>query len=96
MHTGDEEPVIVPSLGILRQAKYESVNKARFDNDPVIIAMAKYTSLCSDFIKDFAYDKFSVHFWSSAQVHAERLNCSQTAVSSISIDASGKLVKPIT
>lgn len=94
MRFGQKEPGHIPSLNALRVLKSKELQKADLHSDPVIsVSILKQTSNYKSVIRDVCYDRFFIHYWSSAELNVYRQYVKRNFPSIISIDATGGVVK---
>ncbi|KAF0717390.1 jerky protein-like, partial [Aphis craccivora] len=93
---GDNEPSHIPSLNALRLIKHKSLLKDHIHENPLIsISLLKGTPPYNNIIREIGYDKFFMHFWTSAKINNYRNYLKTYSTPTISIDATGSVVKKI-
>jgi hypothetical protein len=96
MEYGDVEPSHIPTLNALRVMKYKENKKNRLNDDQILaITIMKETSPYNNILRDIGYDRFFLHYWSTPEVNSYRNYCKNTKTPTISIDATGGLIKNI-
>jgi len=96
MEYGDPEPSHLPSLNALRVMKYKENKKNHLNEDP-ILAVLLMKGMCpyNNIIRDIGYDRLFVHYWAAQEVNSYRNYCKNNKIPTISIDATGGIVKSI-
>jgi len=96
MEYGHPEPSHLPSLNALRVMKYKENKKNYLNEDPILsILMMKGMSPYNTIIRDIGHDRFFMHFWAAQGVNSYRNYCKHTKIPTISINATGDIVKNI-
>lgn len=96
MDLEDVEPSHIPNLSVLRTAKSQALEKHRQNSDPIIaISIEKHNPPYQGVIHDIGYDRFYVHYWSTAQLHVYRAFCERESHPKVCLDATGGLVRKI-
>lgn len=94
MDYGDLIPSHIPSLNALRLIKHKILKNDQLHENPIIsISLLKGTIPYNNIIKDIGYDRFFMHYWTTSELNSYRVYAKQTAVPTISIDATGSVVK---
>lgn len=94
MEFGDPEPNHLPTNNASRLIKNKALKDNREDNDPIFgIIKLKSIHPYLNIIKDIGYDRFFVHYWSGTELNIYRKYIKNSKCSTISIDATGSLVK---
>lgn len=77
--------------------KYKTVKKEQQNDDPIISLFGmKGLSPFKDIIQDIGYDRFFMHYWSTTEINLYRLYSKSTNTPTISIDATGGIVRKAT
>ncbi len=101
MQFSDPEPSRIPTGNTLRILKLRILkHRANLDNtldpDPFLALLKmKLSSPYNCILHDIGLDPFFLHYWSSHELNAYRLYVKKTRNPTISIDATGGLVKPL-
>lgn len=94
MDYGDNEPSHIPLLNALRLIKHKSLLKDHIHENPLIsISLLKGTPPYNNIIREIGYDKFFMHYWTSAEINNYRNYLKTYSTPTISIDATGSVVK---
>lgn len=94
MVSGDPEPPTLQKTEVLKNAMYKFLKEQYVDPKPRLsLEIMKETTL-GNIIHEVGLNPFFVFFWTLAQSHAY-LSCAENAPVSVSIDASGSIVKKI-
>jgi len=96
MDYGDKEPSHTPSLNALRIIKHRALAKEYLNENPLIsVTLFKGTPPYNNIIRDIGHDRFFMHYWSTREINNYRNYCKITSVPTLSIDATGSVVKKI-
>lgn len=96
MEYGDPEPSHLPSLNALRVMKYKENKKNHLNEDPILaVLLMKGMYPYNNIIRDIGYDRLFVHYWAAQKVNSYRNYCKNNKIPTISIDATGGIVKSI-
>jgi hypothetical protein len=77
--------------------KHKEQKKHQYHDDPILaVSLMKGMSPYNTIFHDIGYDRFFLHYWTSFEINAYRNYCKGTQNPTISIDATGALVKKIT
>lgn len=63
------------------------------ENGLVSITLLKGTPPYNNIIREIGYDKFFMHYWTSTEINSYRNYFKTTSIPTISIDATGSVVK---
>lgn len=97
MKFSNKEPSYLPTMNALRVMKYKDKKKDHMHNHPILAICALQGTLPYNTIfHDTSYDTFFLHYWSSPKINTYRNYCINTKIPTISIDATGGLVKKVT
>jgi len=79
-----------------RLIKHKTLKNYQVHDNPIIaILLLKGTSPYNNIMRDIGHDKFFVHYWTAIEVNNYRVYAKKTSVPTISIDATGSVVKKI-
>jgi len=91
---GDPEPRSLPSLNALRVLKYQKRQKDKLHQDSIMtLALLKGIAPFNQIIQDIGYDRFFLHYWTSAEINTYRMYTKQNKFPRVSIDATGGLTR---
>lgn len=97
MDYGDPIPSHIPSLNAIRLIKHNALKNDQVHDNPIIsILSLKGTPPYNNIIREIGHDKFYVHYWTASEVNNYRVYAKKTSVPTISIDATGSVVKKMT
>lgn len=97
---GDPEPCNLYTLDVLRKCRQEAMMR-KMDYFPPSkcpinsLLVLKYTLPYSSIIKNLGLDKFFMHYWTKDQIVIYENYCKEKSITTVSIDATGSLVKKI-
>ena len=94
MNFADLEPPHIPTANALRVAKSKALREDRIHDDPILgLCIMKYSNSFANSIHDIGYDRFFCHYWTSLQINLYREYVKRAKFASISIDATGTVVR---
>lgn len=95
MNFGKQEPSHLPSMNTLRVLKCKTIKQGLHNEDPIIaLFVMKGISPFNDTIRDIGYDRFFfLHYWTTTELNLYRIYSKTTNVPTITIDATGRIVR---
>jgi hypothetical protein len=88
------EPSALPTTNVLRVAKHNVAKADEIDEDPVKAKCdAQDIVPYQGVLRDVGYRRFFVHYWSPSQLHVYRAYCKNSNHPTVSIDATGSVVR---
>lgn len=94
MNFGEREPAHLPSANALRVLKCKTIKQGLHNEDPIIaLFIMNGISPFNQAIQDIGYDRFFLHYWTTTEIQIYRNYAKTSNTPTISIDATGGIVR---